>query len=112
LEQLRVSLVEKELPSPPLDAESLRTFITLIGSEALKDKSGRLCLSVILTVLGPAVWVKVLGFTTPIVSLDPLTLVTMPLGFLVCWLASILDRTRAGAEERSRFPEQYDRSIA
>jgi cation/acetate symporter len=70
-----------------------------------------LVLSVIMTVLGPAVWVKVLGFSAPVVSLDPPTLVTMPIAFLICWLASILDSTTAGAQERSRFREQYDRSI-
>lgn len=71
-----------------------------------------LCLSVVMTVLGPAVWVKVFGFATPIVSLDPSTLITMPVTFLVCWLASVFDATRAGAEERTRFSEQYRRSLA
>lgn len=71
-----------------------------------------LVLSVVMTVLGPAVWVKVLGFSAPIVSLDPPTLVTMPIAFLVCWLASVLDNTTAGAQERSRFREQYERSVA
>ena len=69
-------------------------------------------LSVILTVLGPAVWVKVLGFAAPIVWLDPPTLVTMPFTFLACYFGSVLDSSRSGTQERARFAEQYSRSIA
>ncbi len=71
-----------------------------------------LALSVIMTVLGPAVWVKVFGFATPVVSLDPPTLVTMPVAFLACYLGSVLDSSRNAAQERARFSEQYSRSAA
>jgi cation/acetate symporter len=68
--------------------------------------------SVIMTMLGPAVWVKVFGFAAPLVSLDPPTLVTMPLAFLACYLGSVLDSSRRAARERARFSEQYSRSVA
>jgi cation/acetate symporter len=51
-----------------------------------------LAAAVLLTVLGPSVWVAVLGNARPIVALDPPTLVTMPLAFLTCWVVSLLDR--------------------
>jgi cation/acetate symporter len=71
-----------------------------------------LTLSVLMTVLGPAVWVKVFGFVTPLVSLDPPTLVTMPVTFLACYLGSAFDRSRRSVEEHAKFFEQYHRSIA
>ncbi|MFG1182938.1 sodium/solute symporter [Xanthobacter sp. DSM 14520] len=49
-----------------------------------------------LTVLGPSMWVKVFGFAAPVVSLDPPTLISMPLAFFTCWLVSRAGR-RAGA---------------
>ena len=51
--------------------------------------------ALVLTILGPSVWVKVLGFASPMVTLDPPTLVTMPLAFLTCFLVSSLGRSRA-----------------
>jgi len=68
-------------------------------------------LSVIMTVLGPAVWVKVLGFAAPVITLDPPTIVTMPLTFFVCWVVSVLDRSGSAADERARFAAQYAHSM-
>lgn len=51
-----------------------------------------LILAVTLTVLGPPVWVKVLGNASPIFPIDPPTIVTMPLAFLTAFLVSVLDR--------------------
>nr|WP_238122830.1 MULTISPECIES: cation acetate symporter [unclassified Xanthobacter] len=48
-----------------------------------------------LTVLGPSMWVKVFGFAAPVVSLDPPTLISMPLAFLTCWLVSMTQRRGA-----------------
>ena len=50
--------------------------------------------AVLLTVLGPPVWVKVLGNPAPIFPLDPPTIVTMPIAFLTAWLVSVLDQRR------------------
>ena len=59
---------------------------------AIAGGSAGLIAALILTILGPSMWVSVLGFATPMVSLDPPTLISMPLGFFVCWLVSFLDR--------------------
>jgi cation/acetate symporter len=49
--------------------------------------------AVVLTILGPSIWVSVLGHAAPAFPLDPPALVTVPLGFFVCWAVSVLDRT-------------------
>jgi cation/acetate symporter len=83
----------------------------LTSAGALAGGITGLVFSVLMTVLGPAVWVKVLGHAAPIVTLDPPTLLTMPTTFLVCWLVSVLDRSRTGSDERMRFAAQYARSM-
>jgi cation/acetate symporter len=64
-----------------------------------------------LTVLGPPVWVKVLGFASPVFPIDPPTIVTMPLAFLACWLTSVLDRSRQAKSDRDRFGMQTAQAI-
>ena len=59
-----------------------------------------------LTILGPPVWVKVLGFAAPIVPIDPPTIITMPLAFIACWLASVMDRSAQAARDRDGFSMQ------
>ncbi|ACL62616.1 cation/acetate symporter ActP [Methylobacterium nodulans] len=59
-----------------------------------------------LTLLGPAVWVKVLGNPAPVFAMDPPTLVTLPLALVTCWLVSRLDRSAQGASDRARFEAQ------
>ncbi len=61
------------------------------------------------TVLGPPVWVKVLGHAAPIFPLDPPTLVTLPLAFLTCVAVSMLDRSRQGQADRASYARQRDR---
>lgn len=51
--------------------------------------------SLVMTVLGPSVWVKSLGFATPIIALDPPALVTVPLAFAVCVGVSCLKKQAA-----------------
>lgn len=54
--------------------------------------------SLVLTVLGPAIWVKVLGNASPVFPLDPPALVTVPLAFLVCIAVSLCtQRVESGA---------------
>ena len=69
-----------------------------------------LVLSVVLTVLGPAVWVKVLGHAQPIFPLDPPTLVALPLAFVVCIVVSLLDRSRRAEIDRAGYVD-YDRRM-
>lgn len=59
---------------------------------AIAGGSAGLVAALGLTVLGPSMWVKVFGFAAPVVSLDPPTLISMPLAFLVCWLVSRAER--------------------
>lgn len=62
-----------------------------------------LVLSVVLPILGPAVWVKVMGNALPIFPLDPPTLVALPAAVLVCILVSVFDRSRRGLLDRAGF---------
>jgi len=59
--------------------------------------------ALVLTVLGPPVWVKVLGHAQPIFPLDPPTLVTLPLALVTCVLVSIFDRSQQGEADRAGF---------
>jgi cation/acetate symporter len=49
--------------------------------------------AVVLTIMGPSIWVSVLGHPAPAFPIDPPALLTVPLGFLVCWAVSVLDRS-------------------
>ncbi|WP_043366978.1 MULTISPECIES: sodium:solute symporter family transporter [Cupriavidus] len=45
--------------------------------------------SLLLTILGPSVWVKVLGHAQPAFPIDPPALITVPLAFAACVIASL-----------------------
>ena len=67
--------------------------------------------AVALTVLSPGIWVKVAGFHTAIFPYDNPALFSMPLGFLGCWLGSVLARSSEQARiEAARFEALYVRS--
>ena len=76
---------------------------------AVAGGSAGLLASIVLTALGPAVWVKTLGYAAPVFPLDPPTLVAMPLAFAVAIGVSVLDRSRRAAIDRAGFPEQQRR---
>ncbi len=76
---------------------------------AVLGGSTGLLASVVLTVLGPAVWVKTLGHAAPVFPLDPPTLVAMPLAFAVAIGVSLLDRSRRAVMDRAGFAEQQMR---
>ncbi len=64
-----------------------------------------------LTVLSPGIWTAVFGMTTP--APFPYTspaIFSMPLAFLVCFVVSKLDRSRAAMAERAAFDAQYVRA--
>jgi cation/acetate symporter len=74
-------------------------FVGLIGAVAL-------------TVVSPGIWVTVLGYPAN-TALFPYTspaLFTMPAAFLVCWIVSVLDKSRSASREREAFVAQYIRS--
>ena len=76
---------------------------------AVLGGSAGLLASIVLTVLGPAVWVKTLGYPASVFPLDPPTLVAMPLAFVVAIGVSLLDRSRRAAVDRAGFAEQQRR---
>ena len=78
----------------------------LTSRGAVLGGSTGLVASVALTALGPAVWVKALGHAAPVFSLDPPTLVTMPLAFAVAIGVSLLDRSPRAEVDRAGFAEQ------
>jgi cation/acetate symporter len=52
--------------------------------------------AVLLTVIGPGIWVKVLGYAAPIFPYDPPAIVTIPLAFAVTIGVSLLSRAEIG----------------
>jgi cation/acetate symporter len=66
--------------------------------------------AVTLTVLGPAIWVKILGFEKAVFPYDAPALFSMTLAFAACWLVSVLDRSLGAAAESRLFDAQYVRS--
>jgi len=78
---------------------------------AVLGGSTGLAASIGLTVLGPPVWVRVLGHAAPVFPLDPPTLVAMPLAFAVCIGVSVLDRSRRAAVDRAGYAEQSRRMM-
>ncbi len=64
-----------------------------------------------LTVLSPGIWVKVLGHHAAIFPYDNPALFSMPLGFLGCWLGSVMARNSAvSLAEAGRYEALYVRS--
>ncbi|MFL9882107.1 cation acetate symporter [Paraburkholderia agricolaris] len=66
--------------------------------------------SVILVILSPAVWVKVLGHAHAIYPYEYPAIVSMSIAFVFAWLGSVTDRSAKAARERSRFDDQYVRA--
>jgi cation/acetate symporter len=67
--------------------------------------------AVLLTIAGPAVWVHVMGNAKPLFSIDPPTIVTMPLAFVTCWLVSVLDRSKQADTDRARSAVPQERQV-
>ncbi|WP_137924175.1 sodium/solute symporter [Cupriavidus sp. 2SB] len=72
--------------------KKLTAFGAILGGGA------GIAVSLFLTVLGPSVWVKVLGNPAPVVSLDPPALITVPLAFLLCIAGSYMTRAVPATE--------------
>jgi cation/acetate symporter len=66
--------------------------------------------AVLLTVLSPGIWVKVLGYHDAPFPYDSPALFSMPLGFFGCWLGSVVGRGAQAREEAGRFEALYVRS--
>ncbi|MGY3308434.1 cation/acetate symporter [Pantoea ananatis] len=66
--------------------------------------------AVVLMILGPTVWVQVLGHASPIYPYEYPALFSITIAFVGTWLFSVTDHSQQGAEERSRFWAQFIRS--
>jgi cation/acetate symporter len=66
--------------------------------------------AVALTILGPTVWVQVLGHAEAIFPYNYPALFSMTMAFAGIWFFSISDKSTAAAEERARFLPQFVRS--
>lgn len=61
-------------------------------------------------VLGPHVWVAVMGFEEAVVPYSYPTLFTLPAAFIAAWLASVFDTGPQAVAERAGFSHQFVRS--
>lgn len=66
--------------------------------------------AVLLMILGPTVWVQVLGNAKAVFPYEYPALFSMLAAFIGTWLFSVTDSSPSGAEERQRFQAQFVRS--
>ncbi|ROR13658.1 cation/acetate symporter ActP [Erwinia sp. JUb26] len=66
--------------------------------------------AVVLMILGPTVWVQVLGHDKPVYPYEYPALFSMLAAFIGTWLFSVTDNSAEGAQERLRFQAQFVRS--
>ncbi|MFC3625674.1 cation acetate symporter [Vogesella amnigena] len=64
-----------------------------------------------LIILGPTVWVDVLKHEAAIFPYKNPALFSMTLAFFFTWLFSVLDTSKAAAEEKAKFEAQFVRSM-
>jgi cation/acetate symporter len=77
---------------------------------ALIGGSLGLITAVTLMILGPTVWVQVLGNAKPIFPYEYPALFSMSIAFIGIWLFSITDKSASADTERARFLSQFVRS--
>ena len=61
-------------------------------------------------VLGPAVWVAVLGFEKPIFPYEQYALFSMTIAFSSIWFFSVTDKSKRAALDKAGFRDQFIRS--
>lgn len=66
--------------------------------------------AVILMILGPTIWVEILGHEKAIYPYEYPALFSMIVAFIGTWLFSVTDSSLAGQQERERFRSQFVRS--
>lgn len=66
--------------------------------------------AIVLMILGPTIWVKILGHATPIYPYEYPALFSMLVAFIGIWFFSITDNSEEGKQERDRFYAQFVRS--
>ncbi len=66
--------------------------------------------SVILIIVGPQVWVSVLGFEKALFPYNYPALFTLPLALLVCWLFSVTDKSARAQVDKDNYQKLLIRS--
>ncbi|NMP25954.1 cation/acetate symporter ActP [Rahnella sp. SAP-1] len=66
--------------------------------------------AVVLMILGPTIWVQILGHAKPIYPYEYPALFSMIVAFVGTWFFSITDHSLSGQQERERFYPQFVRS--
>ena len=66
--------------------------------------------AITLVILGPVVWVDILGNITPIFPYKYPALFSMSITFLIIWIISTLDKSKQGINDIKNFDDQYFRS--
>ncbi len=66
--------------------------------------------AIVLMILGPTIWVQILGHAKPIFPYEYPALFSMIVAFVGIWLFSITDKSASGAAERKLFWPQFVRS--
>ena len=66
--------------------------------------------AILLVILGPVVWVDILGNITPIFPYKYPALFSMSITFLIIWIISTLDKSKQGINDIKNFDDQYFRS--
>ena len=66
--------------------------------------------SIVLIVVGPQVWVSVLGFESPLFPYNYPALFTMPLAFIAMWFFSVTDKSVRGKLDRRNYHDLLIRS--
>ncbi len=66
--------------------------------------------AIVLMILGPTIWVQVLGHDTPIYPYDYPALFSMAVAFIGIWLFSVTDNSASAERERALFDAQFVRS--
>jgi cation/acetate symporter len=66
--------------------------------------------SVVLIVVGPQVWVSVLGYEEALFPYDYPALFTLPLALGLTWFVSVSDRSARGAIDRRNYHDLLLRS--
>ncbi|WP_434801554.1 sodium:solute symporter family transporter [Serratia symbiotica] len=66
--------------------------------------------AVILMIIGPTIWVQILGHEKPIYPYEYPALFSMLVPFVGTWLFSVIDSSFAGQQDRQHFRSQFVRS--
>ena len=70
-----------------------------------------LALAVVLIVLGPTVWVSVLGNAEAVFPYKNPAIFSIPAAFIVSWIVSLLDKSEQAKKDQEGFEAQYVRSM-